>query len=255
MSDIFFHPIFVSFVFLILNVGILRAILAQNRRVGSGSSQAAPPARRTPGKDVLESSEILGWEFEYARTTASEAMETRVTMINFYLVVVAVVASGVAAVLGQGTGNPGLSKVAATVLLWVLCGVGWLFFLKIIRLRQAWHDSAQAMGQIKEFYIQHVKELDGDELRKAFRWQAHTLPPLDKKWTVFFYSAMLIGFLDSVAYMAGGALIDPPLSFLSWGLLVLFGFVFFGFHVRMYLAFLRPEPSTKAPSRAPTKEK
>jgi len=61
-------------------------------------------------------------------------------MINFYLLVVGVVASGVVAALGQETGLP---KAIGTLLLWLLCGIGWLYFLKLIRLRQTWHDSAR----------------------------------------------------------------------------------------------------------------
>jgi len=233
-------PIYFSIAFLVTNILVLSMIFAFNLREGA-KPQPPAPAQPPPGNKLLNASDILSWEFEYARITASEAMRDRHTMINFYLVVVAVVASGVAAVLGKNAGNPGLSKVAATVLLWVLCGVGWLYFLKIIRLRQAWHDSARALGKIKEFYIQHVKELDGNELRKAFRWQDHTLPKPGKPWTVFFYSAMLIGLLDSVAYVVGGALIGSPIDFSSFAgaLLVLFGLAFFAFHVGLYFAFLR----------------
>jgi hypothetical protein len=119
--------------------------------------------------------------------------------------------------------------------------------LKLIRLRQAWHDSARAMNQIKDFYIQHVE--DPEMLRSAFRWKTETLPPPDKPWTVFFYSAMLIGFLDSVAYVAGGALLalDATLSYPLFvlGQLALLGSVFFALHVCLYFAFLQPKPSKK----------
>jgi hypothetical protein len=60
------------------------------------------------------------------------------------------------------------------------------------------------MNQIKDFYIQHAKEFEPEMLRDAFHWKTETLPPPDKPWTVYFYSAMLIGFLDSAAYIAGG---------------------------------------------------
>jgi hypothetical protein len=237
-----FFSVLVSLAFLVANVLILLAILALNRRVGARSSGAATPAQGAPGQNLLDVSDILGWEFAYARTTASEAMQDRHTMVNFYLLVAGVVASGVVAVLGQ---SPGLPKAAGTVLLWLLCGIGWLYFLKIIRLRQAWHDSARAMNQIKEFYIQHAKAFDPDVLRAAFRWQAHTLPAPDKPWTLFFYSALLIGFLDSVAYLAGGALLDLTATracpLLVLGPLALFGLAFFAFHVWLYFAFLKPQ--------------
>lgn len=232
----------ISFVFLIANVLTLLAILAMNRRAGDKPSQPPTQTQATQGKEFLDSSDILGWEFEYARFTASEAMQDRHTMVNFYLLVTAVMVSGVVGVLAQNTGLP---KAAGTLLLWLLCGIGWLYFLKIIRLRQAWHNSAGAMNKIKDFYIQHVKDFKPDELREAFVWKTETLPPPDKPWTVFFYSAVLIAFLNSVAYVAGGALLSltarRSFPLLVLGPVALFGLAFFAFHVWLYFAFLRSE--------------
>ncbi len=236
--------IYISFAFLVTNVLILLVILALNRRTGASSSQPYTPAPVSSDQKHLEASDILGWEFEYARTTASEAMQDRHTMINFYLLAVGVVGSGVIALLGQDV-DANLPKATGTLLLWLLCGVGWVYFLKLIRFRQAWHDSARAMNQIKDFYVQHAKDFEPEMLRDAFRWKTETLPPPDKPWTAFFYSAMLIAFLDSAAYVAGGALLSldatgsPPLSVL--GPLALFGLAFFAFHVWLYFAFLKPK--------------
>lgn len=243
-----FFSVLVSFVFLVANGAVLLAILALNRRAGPSSpvqtagtgSQEAGSDQTAQGEKPLVAADILGWEFEYARVTASEAMSERHTMVNFYLLVAGVVASGAVAILAQDASLP---TTAGTVLLWLLCGIGWLYFLGIIRLRQAWHDSARAMNQIKEFYIQHAEEFDSQALRKAFRWQAHTLPAADKPWTVYFYSAMLIGLLNSAAYVVGGALIDLAATrsypLLILGPLALLGLAFFAFHVWLYFAFLK----------------
>ncbi|MBL7183304.1 MAG: hypothetical protein ISS50_02515 [Anaerolineae bacterium] len=245
----------ISFVFLIANVLTLLAILAMNRRVGAKPGQTTPPPLGTPGQALLDPADILKLEFEYARTTASEAMQDRHTMVNFYLLVAGVMVSGVVGVLVQKTGLP---KVAGTLLLWLLCGIGWLYFLKIIRLRQAWHDSARAMNKIKDFYIQQVKDFKPDELREAFVWKTETLPPPDRPWTLFFYSAALIGLLDSVAYVAGGALLDLTatryLPSLVLGSLTLLGLAFFAFHVWLYSAFLKPERSGEATRDVPSKD-
>lgn len=233
--------VLIALVFLFVNVVIMLAILYSNRREGAKASRAATPAAVTLGKPLLDPSDILGWEFEYARITASEAMQDRHTMVNFYLVIAGAVAAGVVAVMGKDFSLP---KGTGTVLLWVLVGVGWLYFLKLIRLRQAWHDSARAMNQIKEFYIENTDKFAPEVLRTAFLWQSGTLPPPDKNWTVFFYSAALIALLDSVAYVAGGALIDLNATLSSPGLamlLTLFGLAFFVFHVGLYFAFLRPQ--------------
>ncbi len=232
----------VSFVFLIANVLIL-LVIWKNQQTGSGSGKQDTSAQAGPGQNCLDPTDILKLEFEYARVTASEAMEQRHTMVNFYLLVTGVIASGVVAVLGQSAGLP---RFAGTVLLWLLCGIGWLYFLAIIRLRQAWHGSAQAMNRIKDFYIEHAKDFEPDVLREAFLWKAETLPRSDKPWTVFFYSAILIAFLNSAAYMAGGALLNLAapryFSLLVLGPLALFGLTFFVFHVWLYFAFLKPAP-------------
>jgi hypothetical protein len=247
-----FNPILASSIFLTVNILILWVILQLNRQTESNANQndRSQPEEdnASQGQKFLAAADILGWEFEYARTTASEAMRDRHTMINFYLLIVGILASGVLAALG---GDTNLPNVTETVLLWLLCGIGWLYFLKLIRLRQAWRDSAKTMNRIKDFYIQRAKEFDQAELRQAFRWQSHTLPAPDKPWTIFFYSAMLIGLLDSVAYVAGGALLDLEktlsLPGSERGLLIVLGLAFFAFHVWLYFAFLRePDPAASS---------
>ena len=97
----FFDSIKIPFCFLAANVIILLAILWLNRymesKQQSKQSSIKPIGQFSQGL-MLQASEILGWEFEYARTTASEAMQDRYTMVNFYLIMVGVVASGVVVV-------------------------------------------------------------------------------------------------------------------------------------------------------------
>ena len=229
--------------FLVVNVIVLLAILKGQR---SGSGKQYPPTHEnppqsSPEKPSLDPAYILGWEYEYARSTASEAMAERHTLVNFYLLVAGVLVSGVVAVLGQDFGLP---RATGTVLLWLLCGIGWLYFLAVIRLRQAWHGSARAMNRIKDFWIRHSRDFKPEVLREAFLWKPETLPRPDRPWTVYFYSTMVIAFVDSVAYVVGGALIDldavvsAPL--LAGGPVALLGLVFFAFHVWLYSAFLKP---------------
>jgi hypothetical protein len=99
------------------------------------------------------------------------------------------------------------------------------------------------MNQIKEFFIQHDKDFTPEEMRTAFRWQPHTLPSANKPWTVFFYSALLIALLDSMAYVLGAALLDLNFSLVipvaDLGLYFFFGLGFLAFHVWLYFAFLK----------------
>jgi len=240
-------PVLVSLVFLIINMVILSLILlAQSRGTVSQSHQDTQEPDDEDSKDSspLKTADILGWEFGYAQATASEAMQDRHTMMNFYLLVVGIVGTGVLAVLGRQTDLP---PGTGTVLMWLLVCVGWLYFLKLIRLRQAWHDSALAMNRIKDFYIEHGTEFDSNALSQAFRWRPGTLPAPDKRWTVFFYSAMLIALLNSVTYVAGGFLLDLQttlsLPVTEQWLLFLLGIIFFAFHIWLYSAFLKPSPS------------
>lgn len=260
-------PCLFSLGFMLVNAVVVLIILMLNRR-----QENAPPAEvqqpERTANSTLDAADILGWEFEYARTTASEAMQDRHTMVNFYLLAAGVIASGVIAIVSQETllarafvaiagdaaglsdaqlkhllQSPGIPMIAGTLLLWLLCGAGWFYFLNIIRLRQAWHESAKTMNQIKTFYFDHTDSFDRDTLRSAFRWTADTLPQPDRLWTVFFQSAMLIGFLNSAAFAAGGALINLQATlkrpwFIGGGLFVL-GVVYFLFHAAMFVSFLK----------------
>ncbi len=90
----------IALIYLIANVVILRAILAANRPSSPKNKKRKPSrALASRGAEKLSASEILQWEFKYVRTTASEAMQDRHTMINFYLLATGVVASGVVAVV------------------------------------------------------------------------------------------------------------------------------------------------------------
>jgi hypothetical protein len=242
---VFLQLISMPLVFLVANITIVLIILRLNRLV-------KPPRgfgiEVTPLPLSLNPSEILGWEFEYARTTAGESMQDRHTMINYYLLVVGVVLTGVVAVRGKDSDLP---KATAPILLWLLCIVGWFYFLTLIRLRQAWHDSVLAMNQIKQFYIEHAEGIDTALLRTAFRWKPESVPHPARAWTVYFYSAMLIGFLSSIAYIAGGLLLLDqsvmPAEVVSALVLIVFmGLIFFTFHVWMYLAFLTPIVTRRA---------
>ncbi len=228
----------IAFGFLIANILVLLLILSLNRR--PSPVPPPPPPKELPLTRPLYSADILKLEFEYARLTASEAMRDRHTMVNFYLLAFGVVATGVLGILSREANLP---QSIGTLLLWILCAVGWLYFLKIIRLRQAWHESARAMNQIKDFFIQHDQHFQPEELRPAFRWQAHTLPSPGKPWTVFFYSALLIALLDSMAYVLGAALLDLNLyltiPMVDLGLYLIFGIGFFAFHIWLYFAFLK----------------
>jgi hypothetical protein len=195
----------------------------------------------------LPANDLLQMEFEYARITASEAMNDRHTVVNFYLLLTGVVVSAVAALISAER-PPGILANAVPYvgmsLLWALCIVGWLYLLQIVRLRQAWRDSAKTMNRIKEFYIQRVARLSPQEYSQAFRWRLETLPPAAKLWTIHFFSAALVALLNSLVYVGGGLLCALGLSLASevWPWVIsglgLFGVLLFVYSLHMYVLFL-----------------
>ena len=221
--------------FLGINVLVLEAIIfLKQRQRDRGRAVPVPQAMTVR---PLQAEDILEWEYEYVRNTASEAMQDRHTMVNFYLVLVGVVASGVLANLDKLKGG-------ATLLLWAVCGVGWFHFLILVRLREAWHESLRALMHIRDFCAQHA-DMASEELMKAFLWRRETLPAAGKRWSVFYYSALLIAFLDSMAFGVGAYLLNvwmksvtPP----STAVLIVLSVLFFAYHDRVYGAMLKEKP-------------
>ncbi|MDE3089629.1 MAG: hypothetical protein KGJ80_09660 [Chloroflexota bacterium] len=143
----------------------------------------------------LDPEEILELEFEYARETAAQSQNDRTTVVNLYLLLVGGMGS-IAAALSQpgsaiGTGLPRLAYAAAFGL---LAAIGFFTVFKLIRLRQAWYDSAKAMSQIKDFYLEKFPDL-----KPAFRWKTETIPAPGKRWTITFNLVILVAIVDSVA--------------------------------------------------------
>jgi hypothetical protein len=205
-------------------------------------------------REGLQPEGMLASEFEYARITASQAMNDRHTVVNFYLLLAGAVLSVVLGLLGAGT-FPSAPAAAArlpkdirpyagTLLLWTFDVVGLIYLLQIIRLRQAWRGSARAMNQIKEFYITHVAKLSPQHYSEAFRWRQATLPKAEKRWTIHFFSASLVSLLNSLIYVVGGLLLAGGIGLQQvWptvvlGLLAL-GVIMFGFSLWMYVVFLQ----------------
>jgi hypothetical protein len=166
-------------------------------------------------------------------------------MINFYLIIVGFIAGGVVALLRDGKAE---LEFLISTLLWLLCLLGWFYFLMIIRFRQAWHDSARAMNRIKNFYLAHAEGFTPEQLHEAFLWQTDSLPAPDKPWTVHFYSAMLVAFVNSVAYVAGALFLDlaaAEASPAAVAALAVLGLALFAFHVWLYFAFLAGRPAAE----------
>ena len=153
------------------------------------------PATNTDPTLRLES--VMLAEFNYANSTAYQAMDDRGRMFGIYLGIASVLAGGVGALyeLGSKSAN---SEVIASALL-VLAGfVGLIFFFKIIRIRQALDDSLVTMNVIKEHYIKHFKGKYPD-IEKIFRWRLESIPPGSRFGSLTFLVCLAIMVIDSIA--------------------------------------------------------
>jgi hypothetical protein len=89
------------------------------------------------------------------------------------------------------------ASLAFAGLFLILTILGALTLAQLARLRAAWHESAQAMNVIKDFYIKHNKEIE-----PAFKWRAKTLPPTDKRFSIANLMAVEVTLLSAVTSAA-----------------------------------------------------
>ena len=170
----------------------------------------------------LKADSILAAEFEYVSQTAFQANEDRAKVSTFYVLTVG---SFLAAMFGLQTDllQRQFIYLAFAILFSILSLYAGLTLLHLVRLRQAWYESAQAMNQLKDYYIQN---LDGLALEGAFRWRRSTMPVKFKPWSVSFLMALQVTILGGAA--VGATMVFAGLALLSstngW-LWVLAGFV------------------------------
>jgi hypothetical protein len=149
---------------------------------------------------TLRLESMLMEEFNYAGVTAYQALEDRARMFNLYLLLIGVVASAVGAIYQIGRPDAPSGR-GLQYLLILLLGVGAMlgaiFFAKLIRLRQAWRESALAMNTVKEFYIHKFKGHMPD-VEHAFRWRLHTMPAGERLGSVTFLVCYTTAFLGSL---------------------------------------------------------
>ena len=126
----------------------------------------------------LNPENLFAAEYEYISNTVFQANEDRSRIASFYFVSVG---SIVAAILGTQFATDNLKSVspAFSVLFIFLTILGMLTIAQLARLRAAWHESVQAMNQLKEFYIEH-----NPDIQPAFKWRGTTIPPTDKPFSI-----------------------------------------------------------------------
>ncbi|SRR5581483_810230 len=144
----------------------------------------------------LQPDEILKAEYEYIANTVFQANEDRSRVASFYFVSVG---SIVAAILGTQFAHDNLRSVslAFAMLFVILTVLGALTIAQLARLRAAWHESVEAMNQVKNFYIENHPEI-----APAFKWRGKTIPPTDKPYSIANLIAVEVALLGALTTAA-----------------------------------------------------
>jgi len=163
-----------------------------------------------PVKPKLDPDEILKAEYNYIATTVFQANEDRSRVASFYFVTVG---SLVAAILSAIFSTSDLKSVSFAFLavFVVLTVLGALTLAQLARLRAAWHESVEAMNQIKDYYIENNKEIE-----PAFKWRLRTLPPTDKKFSIANLMAVEVALLGAITSTSSVYFLLAALGNIEW---------------------------------------
>ncbi len=154
------------------------------------------PAKKTPSPEL--SNEILVAEYEYIANSASQANEDRARVASFYLVAVgSLVAALFSTQIFDTSTNFATLSILFSGLFFVLTLLGGLTVIQLARLRAAWHESIQALNQIKEYAINK-----DNELADAFLWRNKSMPPLYKVNSVSYQQTLEVAILSGLTFGA-----------------------------------------------------
>ncbi|KXK15210.1 MAG: hypothetical protein UZ14_CFX002000651 [Chloroflexi bacterium OLB14] len=141
-------------------------------------------------KPKLNDDEMLQAEFKYITQNAFQANEDRSRFSSYYFVTVG---SFVAAILSSPSALEQTSIALAFFLLFIiLTAMGSFTLAQLARLRASWHETLEAMNQIKKFYIKNNPDIE-----PAFKWLDKDIPPTDKPYSIANLIAMEVAMLSS----------------------------------------------------------
>lgn len=156
--------------------------------------------------DTLKLDGLLLEEFNYAGNSAYQAMEDRARMFNLYLVLVGVLVSVLVGVYQLSSSSLKTFTQPLTIVLLALAAIlGLVFFVKLIRLRQAHQDSILTMSVIKEYYIARF-QANNPNIGEVLRWRMKDIKAGERLGSVTFLVCFAVAFLDSLALATAAAL-------------------------------------------------
>ena len=167
---------------------------------------------------ILNPDNLLVAEYEYIANTVFQANEDRSRVASFYFVSVG---SIIAAILGTQFAIDKLKSVslAFSVLFIFLTILGALTLAQLARLRAAWHESIEAMNQLKDFYITHHPDIV-----PAFKWRSRTIPPTDKSFSIanlIAFEVALLGALTTAVAIYFILFTFGDILLWSWALIII----------------------------------
>lgn len=154
-------------------------------------------------KSTLSEEKILELEFTYAQETSIKAQEDRLTVVNFFLGLF-----GGTTTLALGLYSSEYLRFIIPFILILLCIIGYIFIIKLVRLRQAWVSSIEVMTQIKSYYKSEFKNLES-----VLLWSDKSIPKPQKFKTLSYLSAIVIALL-------GGTLIFTAFIMLTGSIFI-----------------------------------
>lgn len=189
----------------------------------------------------LKLNDILLHEFNYVKEAAAQTMSDRTNITNTY---VASIGSAALAIVQFTIVQKNVIDLAIyngqvlAALCLIVNAVGWIFFLQIVRLRQAWCDCARAMNHIKRVFV-YFSGNQPQKAEKAFLWSIATIPRANAKFTAFYFSAIIISITNAFAIvLAGILLLDVKNIGHYWFIPVALGLYHFLFQQSMFTALL-----------------
>jgi 8-oxo-dGTP pyrophosphatase MutT (NUDIX family) len=203
----------------VLGLLLARDALAQSNSMTEGAAMPFSPINPEPIQSLalgqteplantnqtLRLESMLLAEFNYANSTAYQALNDRGRMFGIYLGIASVLAGGVGALyeLGSRSAN---SEVIASALFLLAGFIGLIFFFKIVRIRQAFDDSLLTMNVIKEHYITVFKGTV-PAVDKIFRWRMESMPSGRRFGSLTFLVCLAVTVIDSIALGLGAVII------------------------------------------------
>jgi hypothetical protein len=147
----------------------------------------------------LKIENMLLEEYNYAATTAYQAMEDRARMFNMYLLVVGILGSAFGAIYPLGGRAQNVIQPIAAVVLFAAGIAGIAFFVLLIRLRQAFRQSLITMAVVKEFYIREFQQ-QMPNIQHVFRWRLETVPSGERAGSATFIVCHMVGFIGALCF-------------------------------------------------------